>query len=45
MKIASSHVDYIPVKAENGDSITIAYVLQMPNGYFDGEERYIAVFR
>lgn len=44
MRIASSYVDYIPVKAESGDSITVAYSLQMPNGYFDGEERSMPIF-
>lgn len=37
--LASSHIDYIPVTATVGDSITIAYSIQKTNGYFDGEER------
>lgn len=44
MKLAASHVDYIPVKSQVGDSISATYSLQMANGYFDGEERSIPVF-
>lgn len=44
MRIGNSHVDYIPVNAMNGDSLTLAYSLQMENGYFDGEERSFPVF-
>lgn len=43
LKLASSHIDQIPVKVEKGDSLSIAYSLQMQNGYFDGEERSIPV--
>ena len=43
IKAGTSHVDYIPVKAEKDDSLAIAYSLQMPNGYFDGEERSIPI--
>jgi len=44
IKLATSHTDYIPVKAETGDSLAIIYSLQMENGYLDGEERDIPVF-
>lgn len=44
LRLASSHVDRIPVRARIGDSLTMAYSLQMENGYFDGEERTIPIF-
>ena len=44
IKIDKSHVDYIPVSANKGDSLTLAYSLQMKNGYFDGEERSFPIF-
>lgn len=44
IRIGNSHVDYIPVHAINGDSLTLAYSLQMENGYFDGEERSFPIF-
>lgn len=44
IKIGNSHVDYIPVNAINGDSLTLTYSLQMENGYFDGEERSFPIF-
>lgn len=44
IKIGNSHVDYIPVNAINGDSLTLTYSLQMENGYFDGEERPFPIF-
>lgn len=43
MRLGASFVDHIPVKAEKGDSLSIAYSLQMQNGYFDGEERSIPI--
>ncbi|MDL2213787.1 carboxypeptidase-like regulatory domain-containing protein [Bacteroides sp. OttesenSCG-928-N06] len=43
LTFATSHVDRIPVIAGAGDSLTIAYSLQMNNGYFDGEERSIPI--
>lgn len=39
LRLTTSHVDYIPVTAQQGDSVTIAYSMQLANGYFDGEER------
>lgn len=44
IKIGNSHVDYIPVNAINGDSLTLTYSLQMENGYLDGEERSFPIF-
>lgn len=44
IRIGNSHVDYIPVNAINGDSLTLTYSLQMENGYFDGEERSFPIF-
>lgn len=44
VKIGNSFVDYIPVVATAGDSLTLAYSLQMENGYFDGEERSFPIF-
>jgi len=44
IRIGNSHVDYIPVHAIDGDSLTLAYSLQMENGYFDGEERSFPIF-
>ena len=43
LTFATSYVDHIPVTAETGDSLTIAYSLQMDNGYFDGEERSLPI--
>lgn len=43
LKLLTSHVDYIPVQANRGDSVTIAYSLQMENGYFDGEQRSLPI--
>ena len=44
LDIFNSYVDHIPVKANEGDSLTVSYSLQMPNGYFDGEERSLPIF-
>lgn len=44
MQVGNSFVDQIPVKAETGDSLSIAYSIEMGNGYFDGEERSIPIF-
>nr|WP_320058296.1 alpha-2-macroglobulin family protein [uncultured Bacteroides sp.] len=44
IKLLTSHIDYIPVKAKTGDSLTISYSLKMQNGYFDGEEQSIPIF-
>lgn len=44
LTIASSHVDYIPVKAEQGDSLSLNYTLKTTDGYFDGEKRTIPIF-
>lgn len=40
---ATSHIDHIPVTVHDGDSLTIAYSMLLPNGYFDGEERSIPI--
>jgi len=42
--MTTSHVEQIPVTISGEDSITIAYSLNQPNGYFDGEERSFPVF-
>ncbi|NDV59224.1 carboxypeptidase-like regulatory domain-containing protein [Bacteroides sp. 519] len=39
LRLSKSHIDYIPVSVQIGDSITLSYSLQMESGYFDGEER------
>lgn len=39
IEIDKSHIDYIPIRVTQQDSLTLAYSLQMENGYFDGEER------
>lgn len=39
IRLKNSHIDYIPLTAATGDSLTIAYSMQLGNGYFDGEER------
>jgi len=44
VKMTTSHVEQIPVTVSGGDSIAVAYSLRLPNGYFDGEERFIPVF-
>lgn len=44
IRIGNSYVDYIPADVTNGDSLTLAYSLQMENGYFDGEERSLPIF-
>lgn len=44
INMSTSYVEQIPVTVTNDDSLTITYSLQMPNGYFDGEERSIPVF-
>lgn len=44
VRIGNSHVDHMPVNAVDGDSLTLAYSLQMDNGYFDGEERSFPIF-
>lgn len=43
IKLLTSHIDYIPVKVQTGDSLTISYSLKMQNGYFDGEEQSIPI--
>lgn len=43
LEVSTSHVDYIPVKVDKSDSLTLAYSLQMANGYFDGEQRSFPV--
>lgn len=43
LRILTSHVDNIPVQANEGDSLTIAYSLRMENGYFDGEQRSLPI--
>lgn len=43
VKAGNSLVDYIPAVATSGDSLTIAYSVQMENGYFDGEERSLPI--
>jgi len=43
IKLLTSHIDYIPVKAKTGDSLTVSYSLKMQNGYFDGEEQSIPI--
>lgn len=43
IKMGNSHVDYIPINATIGDSLSLTYSLQMKNGYFDGEERSIPI--
>ena len=44
IQMTTSHVEQIPVTVSDGDSITLAYSLNMANGYFDGEERSIPIF-
>jgi len=44
INMTTSHVEQIPVTVSGGDSIGIAYSLHLPNGYFDGEERFIPIF-
>lgn len=43
LRIALSHVDYIPVETGSADSVTVTYTLEQAGGYFDGEERRIPV--
>lgn len=45
IKIGNSHIDYIPLNVADRDSLTLAYSLQMENGYFDGEERSLPILR
>jgi len=43
LRIGSSYVDPIPVKAEKGDSLTVSYSLKSGNGLYDGEERTLPI--
>lgn len=43
LRISSSQVDQIPVRAEKGDSLTLAYSLHSESGIFDGEERTLPI--
>ena len=44
IRMTTSHIEQIPVMVSDGDSITIAYSISQPTGYFDGEERSFPVF-
>ncbi len=44
LKIAKSYRDPIPVIADKGDSVQLAYSIGLSNGYFDGEKRSIPIF-
>lgn len=43
--ITTSYTDKIPVEVEKGDSLSVRYTIRRENGYFDGEERAIPVYR
>ena len=45
ISLSKSHVDTIPVIANDLDSIDITYSLKMESGYFDGERRSVPVYR
>lgn len=45
ISMSNSHVDNIPVVANEPDSIRITYSLAMESGYFDGERRAIPVYK
>ncbi|MCL1937837.1 MAG: carboxypeptidase-like regulatory domain-containing protein [Candidatus Azobacteroides sp.] len=44
IRMNASHVESIPAIVSEGDSITLAYSISQPTGYFDGEERSFPVF-
>ena len=44
LKIAKSYRDPISVIAAQGDSVQLAYSIELSNGYFDGEKRSIPIF-
>jgi len=43
LHIGSSYVEPIPVRAEEGDSLTMSYSLKSENGLYDGEERTLPI--
>lgn len=43
--IGNSHLEYIPVTVEKRDTVSVTYSLMMDNGYVDGEERKIPVYK
>ncbi|WP_217605944.1 alpha-2-macroglobulin family protein [Chitinophaga sp. GbtcB8] len=43
--VRNSLIDTFAVTAANNDSLKLQYTIQKPNGYFDGEERAIPVFK
>jgi len=43
LRVSSSHVDQIPVRAEKGDSLKLAYSFRSESGLFDGEERMLPI--
>ena len=43
--LLNSHIDTIPLIANNHDSITVTYAITMEDGYFDGEQRQIPVYQ
>lgn len=45
LSLLNSHVDTIPLLANEPDSVSITYSMTMENGYFDGERRTIPVYR
>lgn len=45
LTLGSSHIDNIPIKAEQGDSLSVSYSLKTKDDYFDGEKRTIPIFK
>ena len=44
-KLMNSRIDTFLVTTGSGDSLTLSYSIQKTDGYFDGEERTIPVFK
>ncbi len=43
-RVITSVIDTFSLLAPAGDSLSVSYDLQRPNGYFDGEKRWIPLF-